>query len=94
MTWHNQMLDASVNELVERNSPELLAMHVQEACREYLDVLEDHKQSIRTQHASRTGGQLVLAQLNRLKTDGRKTARVDDLIAEAKRGYNEEGVPQ
>lgn len=89
MGWHQEIVDCTVDELVDRNSGGLLASHLRKACSDYLRAIEDlrsYQHAVRAQHDA---GQKIIAELNRLHRQGRKTAKIAELVKAAQHPSNE-----
>jgi len=91
MSWHQEIVSQTVEDLVERNGPNLLAAHLRTACANYLRALDDMDSMRRSVRAEREAGERIIDELRRLHRNGRKTANIEQLFTIANRGNPNHG---
>lgn len=79
MSWQHEILEVTVDHLVECNTPRLLAIQLQSQCRTYLDEVKRHEDFRQAMHTFLTNAERTAVAVAKARRSGRKTIRLEDL---------------
>lgn len=79
MSWEREILSTSAEDLVDRNSPTLLASQLQAACQKVLDLYADHNEEMERVKAQLSEAERIGVEVQWLRIRGRKSVRISDL---------------